>query len=290
MVSTFSESPAYQSSPTNPLRPYRLDPLPHTMQAHPITTSLPTFDKLGVQQPKHVDSEAISRAWIDVFEQNIAARDVQGVLSTMTDDGWWRDLFAMTWDLRTFQGPAKIGKFLEDKLEDSGLSNVSFKSAQYVQPFDDMSWVVAQFEFETKIAKGRGLARLVPTEVGWKAVIICTNLEDLKDFPEQIGSLRNHLPNHGKWAEQRNVEREFSENDPAVLIIGGGQGGLNIAARLKHLGVTNLVVERHSRIGNQWRDRYEALCLHDPVCKRHTVSLFASVLIKLVQGLTTCLT
>ncbi|KIP03530.1 hypothetical protein PHLGIDRAFT_110740 [Phlebiopsis gigantea 11061_1 CR5-6] len=239
------------------------------MQAHPITTSLPTFDKLGVEQPKDVNTETISRAWVARFAQFVSAKDIDGLLSILTEDGWWRDLFSVTWDLRTFQGPEKIRKFLEDKLEDSGFGNVSFKSAQFSQPFADMAWIVAQFEFETKIAKGRGLTRLVPTQAGWKAVVVCTILEDLKDFPEQIGVLRNHLPNHGKWAEQRNEERRFSERDPAVLIIGGGQSGLNIAARLKHLGVTNLVIERHSRIGDQWRDRYDALCLHDPVWSNH---------------------
>ena len=237
------------------------------MQPHPITTSLPTFDKLGVEQPKNVDAEKISRAWIEAFGQFVSAKDVKGLLSTITEDGWWRDVFSITWDLRTFQGPEKIGQFLEDKLEDSGFGNVTFKSAEYGQPFADMVWIVAQFEFDTKIAKGRGLARLVPTPTGWKAVIVCTNLEDLKDFPEQIGSLRNHLPNHGKWAAQRSKEKEFSETDPEVLIIGGGQSGLDIAARLKHLGVSNLIIEKQPRIGHQWRTRYEALCLHDPVCE-----------------------
>ncbi|KIP03537.1 hypothetical protein PHLGIDRAFT_94663 [Phlebiopsis gigantea 11061_1 CR5-6] len=239
------------------------------MQAHPITTSLPTFAHLGVEQPKDVDAEKIARAWVAALGQFVSARDVKGILSNITEDGWWRDVFSITWDLRTFQGPATIAQFLEDKLEDSGFGNISFRSAQYGQPFDDMVWIVAQFDFETKIAKGRGLARLVPTPAGWKAVIVCTNLEDLKDFPEQIGSLRNHLPNHGKWAAQRSKEKEFAETDPEVLIIGGGQSGLDIAARLKHLGVSNLIIEKQPRIGHQWRTRYEALCLHDPVWFDH---------------------
>lgn len=240
------------------------------MEPHPITTSLPTFDKLGVEPPKDVDGEKIGRAWVEAFGQFVSAKDVKGILSTIFAEGWWRDIFAITWDLRTFQGPDKIGKFLEDKLEDSKFGNITFKSAQYVQAFPDMAWIVAQFEFETTIAKGRGLARLVPTNDGWKAIIVCTNLEELKDYPEAIGALRNHLPNHGKWADARRKEKEFANKDPEVLIIGGGQSGLDIAARLKHLGVTNLIIEKQPRIGNQWRTRYEALCLHDPVCEYTT--------------------
>jgi len=51
-----------------------------------------------------------------------------------------------------------------------------------------------------------------------------------------------------------------------VIIVGGCQSGLELAARLKYLGVKTLVVEREARISDRWRKRYEALCLHDPVC------------------------
>lgn len=240
------------------------------MQAHPITTSLPTFDKLGVQPPKDVDADKIGRAWTEHFAQAVSAKDIQGILSTIQPDGWWRDIFALTWDLRTFQGPEKIAQFLEDRLDLQGFSDVEFVKAQYEQKFPDMAWIVVQFDFETKIAKGRGLARLVPTPEGqWKAVIVCTNLEELKDYPEAIGPRRNPLPNHGKWAEQRRKETAYEDREPEVLIIGGGQSGLDIAARLKNLGVSNLIIEKQPRIGNQWRTRYEALCLHDPVWFDH---------------------
>ena len=53
---------------------------------------------------------------------------------------------------------------------------------------------------------------------------------------------------------------------PVVIIAGGGQSDLELAARLKYLGIKTLVVEREARIGDLWRKRYEALCLHDTVC------------------------
>jgi putative flavoprotein involved in K+ transport len=33
------------------------------------------------------------------------------------------------------------------------------------------------------------------------------------------------------------------------------------------LDVPSLVLEQNPRIGDNWRNRYEALCLHDPVCE-----------------------
>ncbi|KAJ7792195.1 hypothetical protein B0H14DRAFT_2394788, partial [Mycena olivaceomarginata] len=56
---------------------------------------------------------------------------------------------------------------------------------------------------------------------------------------------------------------------PTVLIVGGGQSGLELAGRLKCLDVSVLVIEKNARVGNNWRNRYEALCLHDPVWYDH---------------------
>ena len=65
----------------------------------------------------------------------------------------------------------------------------------------------------------------------------------------------------------RSKEMDFADSDPVAIIIGGGQSGLEIAARLKALDVPSVVLEKNSRIGDSWRNRYEALCLHDPVCE-----------------------
>ena len=47
--------------------------------------------------------------------------------------------------------------------------------------------------------------------------------------------------------------------------IGMGQGGLTVAARLKQLGIRSLIVDRNGRIGDNWRNRYHQLVLHDPI-------------------------
>ena len=56
---------------------------------------------------------------------------------------------------------------------------------------------------------------------------------------------------------------------PTVLVIGGGQSGLSIAARLKQLNVDTLIVDREKRIGDNWRKRYHALTLHNQVQVNH---------------------
>jgi cation diffusion facilitator CzcD-associated flavoprotein CzcO len=52
-------------------------------------------------------------------------------------------------------------------------------------------------------------------------------------------------------------------------VVGGGQAGLSIAARLKQLNVDTLIVDRWPRIGDNWRKRYHALTLHNQVQVNH---------------------
>ncbi len=71
------------------------------------------------------------------------------------------------------------------------------------------------------------------------------------------------------WLEERRDEREFVGRDPQVVVVGAGQAGLTIAARLTQLGVSTLIVEKNDRVGDNWRSRYRSLVLHDPVWYDH---------------------
>ncbi len=73
------------------------------------------------------------------------------------------------------------------------------------------------------------------------------------------------------WSEKRAEEARTLgyEKQPYVLVIGGGQGGIALGARLRQLGVPSIVIDRHDRPGDQWRKRYKSLCLHDPVWYDH---------------------
>jgi len=52
-------------------------------------------------------------------------------------------------------------------------------------------------------------------------------------------------------------------------VVGGGQAGLAIAARLGQLDIDTLIVDRHERIGDNWRKRYHSLTLHNEVYANH---------------------
>ncbi|EGO00177.1 hypothetical protein SERLA73DRAFT_52761 [Serpula lacrymans var. lacrymans S7.3] len=234
--------------------------------------SLPTLDRLGSTIPDDLDVQHVAQQWFKAFSAGMMARRPNAVGSVLVDDAFWRDMFALTWDMRTFQSSPVIERFLTDQLRTFSLSSFKLRKelVRLERPYPDLAWIQGFFDFETQVGIASGVFRLVPLSNGeWKAHAILTNLEDLKGFPEKIGSLRNFQPNHGKWADQRVREKEFADADPQVVVIGGGQSGLEVAARLKALDVSALVVEKHERIGDNWRKRYEALCLHDPVWYDH---------------------
>ena len=232
--------------------------------------SLPTFDKLEATPPQDLDATAIARNWISCFALLIDNRDTCKLVDDfLYAQPWWRDAFALTWDIRTFQGRAKIATFLNDRLAETGFGNIEFAKAVYQPVFPDLAWILVHFSFETKVATGRGVARLVYEKDGmWRAVTVSTLLEGLQGHPEQSSASRDMRTNQGKWAEERKKSIEFVDKDPEVLIIGGGQSGLEVAARLKHFGVSHVVVERNDRLGDNWRKRYDSLSLHDPICER----------------------
>ncbi|EIN13097.1 FAD/NAD(P)-binding domain-containing protein [Punctularia strigosozonata HHB-11173 SS5] len=216
------------------------------------------------------------------------ANDAGGVLNLFVDekivDIYWRDLLALTWDFRTFKNSERIEPFLSDRLNKSKISNVKLDAASVSldRPAPDLAWIRGFFGFETAVGVGVGLFRLVPVPVSgdgatgnevnglaWKAHTVFTNLKELKGFPEKVGPLREHNPSHGKWVDKRRREVEFEDTEPQVIVIGAGQSGLDAAARLKLMDIPTLVLEKQARIGDQWRNRYEALCLHDPVWYDH---------------------
>ena len=73
----------------------------------------------------------------------------------------------------------------------------------------------------------------------------------------------------GPSARRAKKPSSASARQPYCLIVGGGQGGVALGARLKRLGVPTIIVDKHERPGDQWRKRYKSLCLHDPVWYDH---------------------
>ncbi len=208
-------------------------------------------------------------AWLADFEAALAARDVDSAAAMFAPESYWRDLIAFTWNIKTVEGRAGVADLLRACLESTDPSG--FRTAE---PPDEADGVTsAWIEFETAVGRGRGHLRL--TDQG--AWTLLTTLYELKGHEEPKGSARPRGAEHGAnreretWAEKREREaRELGyETQPYVLVVGGGQGGIALSARLRQLGVPTIVIDKRGRPGDQWRSRYKSLCLHDPVWYDH---------------------
>ncbi|KAG6918207.1 hypothetical protein DXG01_015996 [Tephrocybe rancida] len=230
---------------------------------------IPSLDKLGAIVPDDLDPVTVAEDWFLCFSRCIG--DPEETARLLCPDALWRDLLALTWDIRTFEGSGKITTFLRERNSPQMRALKRKEFVQLQRPYPDLVWIVGTFEFDVDQGHGFGVFRLVPTATGeWKAFTIFTNLESLAGFPSAIGPLRSRQFVSGSlWAERLRQERNVDSGETGVLIVGAGQSALALAARLKYLGVSTLMVEKDPRVGDSWRNRYDALCLHFPVWNDH---------------------
>ncbi len=212
-------------------------------------------------------------AWLASFETALKARDVEKAAGRFATESFWRDLVSFTWNITTVENPAGVADLLSATLEQTDPSG--FRTTE--PPTEDDGVVTAWFAFETAVGRGTGLVRLVVEDGQDKAFTFLTTLDELKGHEEPKRDRRPRGAEHGAdkhratWKEQRQAEAESlgSTTQPYVLVIGGGQGGIALGARLRQLGVPALIIDKHPRPGDQWRNRYKSLCLHDPVWYDH---------------------
>ncbi|OAX42249.1 FAD/NAD(P)-binding domain-containing protein [Rhizopogon vinicolor AM-OR11-026] len=232
------------------------------------------LDSLGITRTVVEATSPAEEAnkWFSAFVEAIRMSDIASIIDLFHETGSWRDIVALTWSLRTLRGRKDIKRLLDARFEATGLTTLQLnKGARYaparVAPLPDLAFIRFCFTFETLHGKGSGVCHLVRSspslEESWKAHALLTHLDTLKVFPVQAGVFRSRMMFRGSWEEKRNHELEFSNGDPDVLIIGAGQCGLQVAAHLKYMGVSTLVIERNARVGDNWRARYKSLFLHN---------------------------
>ena len=207
--------------------------------------------------------------WLATFGAALSRGDAAAAAALFTDDSYWRDLVAFTWNITTAEGRPGIRDMIEQAVLPARprgwqLDGEGSKTDEALE-----GWI----RFETDVARGYGHLRLVEG----KAWTLLTTMSELKGFEEARGARREKGVEHGvhagrqTWLERRCQELAElgSVRQPYVVIVGGGQGGIALAARLKRLNVPTLIVEKNERPGDSWRKRYKSLCLHDPVWYDH---------------------
>jgi putative flavoprotein involved in K+ transport len=207
--------------------------------------------------------------WLARFDAALMAGDAAAAVDLFEPDGYWRDLLTFTWNIRTMEGRAAIADMLDACLSHTAPTGWRRTAEPEVSEDGMADWI----RFETGVAHGTGRV----TIRDGRCHVLLTAMADLRGHEESRGRTRPagivHKADRTRttWSERRASEtaRIGRENQPEVLVIGAGQGGIALGARLKSLGVPTLIVERNPRAGDSWRNRYRSLVLHDPVWYDH---------------------
>lgn len=220
---------------------------------------------------------ALTTTWLKRFELALDASGTETLAQLFAEECHYRDILAFSWTLKPAKGAATIAQFLQSA--QAKIQAKSFALAERRAPPRKVrrlgvEVIEAIFKFETAVGRGHGVVRLLASnpEQAW---VLLTTLDELKGYEEQLGHLRPsgdaYSRNFGgdNWLDQRTRERAFADRDPVVLVVGGGQNGLAVAARLKQQNIDTLVVDKYPRIGDNWRVRYHSLALHNQIHVNH---------------------
>src|ERR1700680_492554 len=210
--------------------------------------------------------------WLASFEDALRTRDTAAAVALFLDDSYWRDLIAFSWNIVTVEGPEGVRDILRqtlDRVQPAGFAVAHELGESAESGGVTETWI----KFETAVGRGVGHLRLKDG----KAWTLLTTMHELKGHEELMSQRRPKGVEHGAdpnrqtWLDRR--RREADElgrtTQPYAVIVGGGQGGIAVGARLRQLGVPTIIIERNARPGDSWRNRYKSLCLHDPVWYDH---------------------
>jgi putative flavoprotein involved in K+ transport len=205
------------------------------------------------------------------FGEALEQGDIERATALFADDCYWRDLVSFTWNIKTVEGKEQVADMLKHQLATT--RPTGWQLAEGEVPTEEDGIVTAWIQFETAVARGYGLMRLREGKI-WTLLTTMVELkghEEPRGFARPLGAKHGAGKNRTTWKEEREAEeRELGyTRQPYVLIVGGGQGGIALGARLRQLGVPTIIVEKNDRPGDSWRRRYKSLCLHDPVWYDH---------------------
>ncbi|XRM48097.1 hypothetical protein ABZX51_011038 [Aspergillus tubingensis] len=224
---------------------------------------LPSSDVLGIEVPTDCDAQREAEDIVARLSQTMGAGDAQAFAEMFLPYGVWRDKLTFTWDYRTFNFHPAIFKAATDLFPKTKAINFKFLTLAPTisRPYPDFAQLQFVVSFETEVVLSSAVINAVFTQEGWKIYTMHTVAEKLKQFPE-VPPSDGHMTGPVSWEKQRAAEIDAA--NPEILIIGGGQNGLALAARCKALGMDSLIIERSEEIGDVWKKRYEYLSLHFP--------------------------
>ncbi|MGV9867552.1 flavin-containing monooxygenase [Rhodococcus koreensis] len=217
--------------------------------------------------------------WLKDLESALSSADGIELDALFLDESYYRDTGALTWDFHQYHGRTAIENILGSVNKDMHPHNFRLADGWPApQEMDNGTATTIEvfFQFETGSAQVIALMYGVPDETnpyGFRTQSLYTRLEGLNgvDAPAVHPRGYGYTPSQPgeNWLEHRERARSFEDREIEVLIVGAGQAGLMTAAYLKYFGVAALVIDKHDRVGDNWRKRYASLNLHNTINMNH---------------------
>lgn len=236
-------------------------------------------DKGDINRQQRSDSSCeLAQAWLTQLNLALAAKDPDAAARLFRRDGEWRDLVALTGVIHTEFGHSGVRDMFQNGVQQAFVGvriDEAFIPARVVRCGEAV--IEAVIRFHTNRGAGIGVVHLIET-VGETSVLarrLLTTLDSLRDFEERIGKHRPSGEQYSRtfgsenWSDLRKREVAYTDREPTVLIIGAGQAGLTLGARLRAMGIDNLLVDPHHAVGDTWRERYHSLTLHNEIWVNH---------------------
>ncbi|OSC96812.1 FAD/NAD(P)-binding domain-containing protein [Trametes coccinea BRFM310] len=208
-------------------------------------------------------ADAIASYWVTQIASALQRADSEGFSQLFLPNGWLRDLLVFSGDTRALVGRDKIHSYLRDTLQDAQISNVGLSDDPHLLPRMYLITVmhtihgdIVEFAFTFECLRGHGRGRTVLyLDQSTRTYSIASMMMMLSDIKRLAGGDEgNTQGSSAAWIKEVEVR-------PYVLIVGAGQTGLQLAARMKAMGIPALVIEHDARIGDHWRRRYPSLTL-----------------------------
>jgi cation diffusion facilitator CzcD-associated flavoprotein CzcO len=220
--------------------------------------------------------DACARGWIKAFSHSLAREDAEATSRLFQADSHWRNWCGVSWQIATISGSKKLSDAFCRRAREVAATGFEIDSG-WLPPRNavvaGVDVIEAIFRFTTVNGAGVGVVRLVPAHAGETAPRAWT-ISTLLDIESNAPAMsKDALPSGDRFPaspnRQRRVEIAFEAREPDVLVVGGGHAGLSAAVELKRMGFDALVVDRHERVGDNWRLRYNGLKLHNKTPVNH---------------------
>jgi cation diffusion facilitator CzcD-associated flavoprotein CzcO len=229
-------------------------------------------------QPADAQVRSTIEAWLRTFNSAVAAGEASEAAALFAEQSEWRDLVAITGELRSRFGREGIREMLGDSFGARlGPLTIDESFTPWRTQRSGEPVMEALVRFNTSFGEGVGVLHLrdEPSHGVPAAQRLLTTLETLRGYEERIGERRPSGDQYSRtfggknWADLRAEESSYVDREPGVLIIGAGQAGLTLGARLRVMGIDALIVDPHETVGNTWRERYHSLTLHNEIWSNH---------------------